>query len=91
MLSLLRGDILARYKAYALGRNWGWLSVNQIRQLENMNTIPEGNVFLQPSNMQPAGSMMMDQENPANQFQQPSLLLPPFTSADFRSRARAIQ
>lgn len=52
---LLRGDIKARYEAYAVGRNWGWLSVNEIRKLENMNPIAEGNVHLQPLNMQPAG------------------------------------
>lgn len=56
---LLRGDVRARYMAYAAGRQWGWLSVNEIRRLENMNPIDEGNVYLQPSNMQPADSSNM--------------------------------
>ena len=53
---LLRGDIKARYEAYAQARNWGWLSVNDIRNLENMNPIAGGDVYLQPLNMAPAGS-----------------------------------
>lgn len=54
---LLRGNIEARYKAFATGRNWGWLSVNDVRRLENMNPIgPEGDQYLQPLNMVPAGA-----------------------------------
>lgn len=52
---LLRGDLKARYDAYAVGRNWGWLSVNDIRTLEDMNPINEGDVYLQPLNMTQAG------------------------------------
>lgn len=53
--SLLRGDAQARAQAYATGRQWGWLSVNDIRRLENMNTIPNGDIYLQPANMFEAG------------------------------------
>jgi HK97 family phage portal protein len=53
---LLRGDMKARYEAYAQGRQWGWLSVNDIRKLENMNPIRNGDAYLQPLNMVPAGS-----------------------------------
>lgn len=49
--ALLRGDIRSRYAAYAIGRQWGWLSVNDIRSLENMNPIPDGDGYLQPLNM----------------------------------------
>lgn len=53
---LLRGDFAARMAGYAQGRQWGWWSVNDIRRLENLNGIgPEGDVYLQPSNMVPAG------------------------------------
>lgn len=49
---LLRGDVTARYKAYSQGRQWGWLSVNDIRKSENMNSIgDEGDTYLQPKNM----------------------------------------
>lgn len=52
---LLRGDIASRYNAYAVGRQWGWLSVNRILELENMNPIgTQGDVYLMPTNMMPA-------------------------------------
>jgi HK97 family phage portal protein len=53
--ALLRGDLKSRYDAYAIGRNWGWLSVNDVRRLEDMNPIDEGEVYLQPLNMTAAG------------------------------------
>jgi HK97 family phage portal protein len=53
---LMRGDILSRYRAYAIGRQWGWLSVNKILNSENQNEIgPEGDEYLKPLNMVPAG------------------------------------
>jgi HK97 family phage portal protein len=48
---LLRGDIKSRYDAYSIGRQWGWLSVNDIRKSENLNDIEGGDVYLQPLNM----------------------------------------
>jgi HK97 family phage portal protein len=55
---LLRGDIKTRYEAYAIGRQWGWLSVNKILQMENMNPIgPEGDRYLTPMNMQAASEL----------------------------------
>ena len=54
--SLQRGDIKSRYESYAIGRQWGYLSVNEIRRMENLDGIgPSGDVYLQPSNMAPAG------------------------------------
>lgn len=52
---LLRGDAKSRSEAYALGRQWGWLSVNDIRRLENMPAIPNGDIYLEPLNMGEAG------------------------------------
>ena len=49
---ILRGDTKSRYDSYAIGRNWGWLSVNDIRELEDMNKVNGGDVYLQPLNMQ---------------------------------------
>jgi len=61
--SLLRGDAKSRAEAYATGRQWGWLSVNDIRRLENMNSIPNGDVYLQPLNMMEASkSGQQDQQ-----------------------------
>jgi phage portal protein BeeE len=48
---LLRGDMKARYDSYAVGRQWGWLSANDCRELEDLNPIPNGNVYLSPANM----------------------------------------
>ena len=52
---LLRGDSQTRAESYARGRQWGWLSVNDIRRLENMPSIPNGDIYLTPSNMYEAG------------------------------------
>lgn len=54
--SLLRGDTPSRNAAYAVGRQWGWLSVNEIRERENMERIKDGDGYLQPLNMQPIGT-----------------------------------
>jgi HK97 family phage portal protein len=47
----LRGDIASRYSAYSIGRQWGWLSRNDIRRMENMNPIEGGDDYLTPMNM----------------------------------------
>jgi HK97 family phage portal protein len=58
--ALLRGDTESRYAAYAIGRQWGWLSINDIRQRENLSKIKGGDTYMQPLNMQdtdkPAGA-----------------------------------
>ncbi|MBM2769915.1 phage portal protein [Burkholderia anthina] len=48
---LLRGDQASRYAAYAVGRQWGWLSINDIRRLENMPPVKGGDIYLSPMNM----------------------------------------
>lgn len=53
--AMLRGDIKTRYAAYAAGRQWGFLSANDIRRKENMNPIEDGDEYLTPVNMLPAG------------------------------------
>lgn len=55
MEGLMRGDQKARYEAYAVARNWGWLSVNDIRDLENLNPVEGGDIYLQPLNMVQSG------------------------------------
>jgi HK97 family phage portal protein len=47
---LLRGDVKSRFDAYRVGRECGVLSPNDVRQLENMPPIENGNVFNQPAN-----------------------------------------
>ena len=46
---LLRGDYQSRMNGYAIGRQNGWLSTNDIREMEDMNPLPEeegGNLYL---------------------------------------------
>jgi len=54
--ALLRGDTTARFAAYVQARNAGWLSVNEIRALEDLAPIPNGDSHIQPLNMGPLGS-----------------------------------
>lgn len=54
--ALLRGETLARYQAYAIGRQWGWLSANDVCDREDMNHVDGGDEYFAPLNMIPAGS-----------------------------------
>jgi hypothetical protein len=48
-------------EGYAIGRQNGWLNANDIRELENMNPIPDeegGNAYLVNGNMIPITSAM---------------------------------
>lgn len=49
--SLLRGDLEARYGAYAQGRQWGILTTNEIRARENLPAVEGGDTLLTPLNM----------------------------------------
>ncbi len=51
---LLRGDYKSRMDGYAVGRQNGWLSANDIREMENLNPIPDeegGSTYLINGNM----------------------------------------
>lgn len=51
---LLRGDYQSRMNGYATGRQNGWLSANDIRELENLDKIPAelgGDLYLINGNM----------------------------------------
>ena len=51
---LLRGDYESRMNGYATGRQNGWMSANDIRELEDMNRIPVeegGDLYLVNGNM----------------------------------------
>lgn len=53
LAGLLRGDMKARYESYRIGREWGWLSPNEIRGWENLPEIEGGGEYLSPLNMTP--------------------------------------
>ena len=64
LAALLRGELEARYRAYAIGRNWGWLSPNDVLRIEDMNPIkPDdgGDDYLRP------GNMLIPDEEPSGQ------------------------
>lgn len=65
---LLRGDFATRQSGYSIGRQWGWYSADDIRELENLNPLPDGQgkSYLIPLNM-----------IPADQKEKPVKLLPP--------------
>ena len=51
MDKLLRGNMEERYKSYQMGRSMGVFSVNEIREMEDLNLIgPEGDTRIQPLN-----------------------------------------
>lgn len=49
--ALLRGNTRDRFTSYAIARQWGWLSVNDIRRLEDLAPVDGGDTYLQPLNM----------------------------------------
>lgn len=55
----LRGDFVTQMKGYALGRQWGWYSSNDIRRKLGENTIkdPQADVYLYPVNMANAAQL----------------------------------
>lgn len=61
LAALLRGDQKSMAEAFSIGRQWGWLSVNDIRRLLNMNSIENGDIYVQPMNMIEAGAQVDDQ------------------------------
>lgn len=71
---LLRGDYESRMSGYAVARQNGWMSANDIRELENMDKIPAedgGNLYLINGNMLPlnkAGAYAnIEKENTADE------------------------
>ena len=66
---LLRGDYVSRMNGYATARQNGWMSANDIRELENLDRIPTeegGDMYLVNGNMLPltkAGAFADTNEN----------------------------
>jgi hypothetical protein len=56
--ALLRGNAEALGKNAALGRQWGWANVNDVRDMLDMPTLdsPAAETYMEPVNMQPLGS-----------------------------------
>jgi HK97 family phage portal protein len=62
--ALLRGNFKTRMEGYAVGRNWGWLSADDVNALEDRPPLPDGlgKEYLVPGNMRPAGEPYAPQE-----------------------------
>jgi HK97 family phage portal protein len=50
--ALLRGDLKSRYEAYATALRMGWMNVNEVRELEEMNKIEGGDKYFIEANRQ---------------------------------------
>lgn len=77
---LMRGDYKSRMEGYAIARQNGWMSANDIRALENQNPIPKeegGDAYLVNGNMIPI-TTAMNAQTPAESTQ----------TAEQRSRER---
>lgn len=77
----MRGDTAAQTAAYAAGRQWGYYSANDVRAFEDLPPIENGDTYLEPTNMVPAGALPIQREG-----------LPPVEVAQLRPTAlRAIE
>jgi hypothetical protein len=67
---LLRGDQKSRFDAYAIARNWGWMSPNDVLELEDRNPLPPdiGDVYLIPANMMRADQTLAPQREAAQRI-----------------------
>lgn len=54
--AMLRADFKTRATAYTQARTAGWMSVNDIRALEEMAPVEDGDTYIQPLNMGPLGT-----------------------------------
>ena len=54
--ALLRADIKTRNEAFAIGRQWGWWSANDVREKMDEDPLPPdvGDIYLSPVSMIPA-------------------------------------
>jgi len=62
--ALLRGNSEARNKAYATGIQWGWLSPNDVREKDNENPRPGGDIYWMQMNMVPSSGLGKPAEKP---------------------------
>lgn len=67
---LLRGDYQSRMNGYAIGRQNGWMSANDIRELENQDKIPAeegGDLYLVNGNMLPIKTIIERNDKSENE------------------------
>lgn len=62
--ALLRGDTASQDNSFAKGIQFGWYSVNDVREYKNLNRIEGGDLYLSPLNMVPAAARVTLDETP---------------------------
>jgi HK97 family phage portal protein len=75
----MRGDTAAQTAAYAAGRQWGYYSANDVRAMEDEPPIDNGDTYLEPTNMVPAGSLPVQRDG------LPPLQIPQLQPVAFRA------
>jgi hypothetical protein len=48
---MMRGDFVSQQNGFAMGRQWGWFSANDVRNFMDLNPVEGGDVYLSPMNM----------------------------------------
>lgn len=61
---LLRGDQATRNAAYAVGRQWGWYSADDVLEMENRNPLPDGQgtIYMVPAGYVNAATLVAPDE-----------------------------
>lgn len=54
---LMRGDVKTQSAAWAIGRQWGWYSANDVREQLEMPPVEGGDVYVSPLNMADAKTL----------------------------------
>ncbi|GAJ95854.1 phage portal protein [Rhizobium rhizogenes] len=67
---MLAGDQKTRYEAYAIGKQNGFLNTDEIRARESMGKVKGGDVYLQPLNYAPLGTIAVNGQHNAPQVTQ---------------------
>ena len=86
---LLRGDYKSRMDGYAVARQNGWMSANDIRELENLDKIPAeagGELYLVNGNMLPLGLAGAYAATHQESEPEPSLAQEPTSESSVRRR-----
>ncbi len=94
----LRATLEKRSESYATARQWGWMSANDIRRLEDQDPLPaeQGDVYLSPANMVPTEKLGQDSGSgaseafPADREKARAALRPVFQSNVSRALKREI-
>lgn len=72
MAALNRGDTAARYAAYKVGIENGWLSQNDVRAMEDLNPIDGGNRYWRPLNWAPLTDLQAGPQQSVDETDDPS-------------------